>query len=118
MGAFRLLLSGFLAFLLPPLGVLIHTERLGFSFWLNVLLTFLGYAPGIIHAMWVILTRNPGTQIRHAVRRYYEILRPQSPMYGQNVPVQVPSVQPYGRVPVDTGGFLSPPAVTGKTYTD
>ena len=26
-----------------------------FSSWLNVLLTILGYLPGIIHALWVIL---------------------------------------------------------------
>jgi hypothetical protein len=27
----------------------------GVQFWINVLLTLLGYIPGIIHALWVIL---------------------------------------------------------------
>jgi uncharacterized membrane protein YqaE (UPF0057 family) len=27
---------------------------LGKHFWINVLLTILGYIPGIIHAIWVI----------------------------------------------------------------
>ncbi len=26
----------------------------GLHFWLNILLTILGYIPGIIHAVWVI----------------------------------------------------------------
>ena len=43
-----------LAILLPPVGVLL---QVGVSkhFFLNVLLTLLGYVPGIIHAVWVIL---------------------------------------------------------------
>lgn len=45
-----------LAILLPPLGVLMET---GFSlqFFLNILLTLLGYIPGIVHAIWIIATR-------------------------------------------------------------
>jgi len=42
-----------LAVLLPPLGVFLQVG-LGGQFWLNVLLTLLGYVPGIIHAVWVI----------------------------------------------------------------
>ncbi len=45
-----------LAILLPPLGVFLQ-EGLKGHFWLNVLLTLLGYIPGIIHAVWVILRR-------------------------------------------------------------
>jgi uncharacterized membrane protein YqaE (UPF0057 family) len=30
---------------------------LGGQFWINVLLTLLGYIPGIIHAIWVITSR-------------------------------------------------------------
>lgn len=42
-----------IAILLPPLGVFL---QVGFSghFWLNILLTILGYIPGIVHAVWVI----------------------------------------------------------------
>ena len=41
------------AILLPPLGVFL---KVGFGghFWLNILLTLLGYIPGIIHAVWII----------------------------------------------------------------
>lgn len=42
-----------LAILLPPLGVLL-TVGLGKHFWINLLLTILGYVPGIIHAVWLI----------------------------------------------------------------
>jgi len=44
------------AILLPPLGVFLQ-EGLGKHFWINVVLTILGYVPGIIHAVWVIVTR-------------------------------------------------------------
>lgn len=39
--------------LLPPLGVFL-TVGIGSAFWINILLTLLGYIPGIIHAVWVI----------------------------------------------------------------
>ncbi len=42
-----------LAILLPPLGVFLQVG-LGLHFWLNILLTILGYIPGIIHAVWII----------------------------------------------------------------
>lgn len=46
-----------LAVLLPPLGVFSQVG-LGLHFWLNILLTLLGYIPGIIHAVWIIATRR------------------------------------------------------------
>ena len=45
-----------LAIILPPLGVFLQVG-LGLHFWLNILLTLLGYFPGIIHAVWIILRR-------------------------------------------------------------
>lgn len=42
------------AILLPPLGVYLQTG-IGRQFWINVVLTILGYIPGIIHAIWVIV---------------------------------------------------------------
>lgn len=42
-----------LAILLPPLGVFLQVG-LGKHFWINVILTLLGYIPGIVHAVWVI----------------------------------------------------------------
>jgi uncharacterized membrane protein YqaE (UPF0057 family) len=43
-----------LAILLPPLGVFLQVG-IGPQFWLNVLLTILGYIPGVVHALFVIL---------------------------------------------------------------
>lgn len=42
-----------LAILLPPVGVFLQVG-IGGHFWLNILLTILGYIPGIVHAVWVI----------------------------------------------------------------
>jgi len=44
------------AILLPPLGVFLQVG-LGVQFWLNILLTLLGYVPGIVHAVWIIARR-------------------------------------------------------------
>lgn len=42
-----------IAILLPPLGVFLQVG-IGGQFWLNILLTILGYFPGVLHAIWVI----------------------------------------------------------------
>ena len=44
------------AILLPPLGVFLQVG-LGVQFWLNILLTLLGYIPGIVHAVWITARR-------------------------------------------------------------
>ena len=44
-----------LAIILPPLGVFLQVG-LTKHFWINVLLTILGYVPGLVHAVWVIAT--------------------------------------------------------------
>ncbi len=49
MDVIRILLS----VLLPPVGVLLQ-EGLGLQFLLNILLTLLGYIPGLIHAIYII----------------------------------------------------------------
>ncbi len=48
------LLRIIIAILLPPLGVFLQVG-IGVQFWINVVLTILGYIPGIIHAIWVIV---------------------------------------------------------------
>lgn len=45
----RLIFSIFI----PPLGVFLQVG-LGKSFWINIVLTLLGYFPGVIHAAYVI----------------------------------------------------------------
>jgi uncharacterized membrane protein YqaE (UPF0057 family) len=46
-----------IAIILPPLGVFLQVG-LGGAFWLNILLTMLGYIPGIVHAVWIIARRS------------------------------------------------------------
>lgn len=41
------------AIILPPLGVFLEVGLTG-AFWLNILLTLLGFIPGIVHAVWII----------------------------------------------------------------
>ena len=50
------LLRILLAIFLPPVGVLL-TVGLGLHFWINILLTILGFFPGMVHALWVIARR-------------------------------------------------------------
>ncbi len=42
------------SFVLPPLAVFL---KVGISahFWINIILTVLGWVPGVIHALWVVL---------------------------------------------------------------
>lgn len=42
------------AVILPPVGVFLEVGLKG-HFWINILLTMLGFIPGIIHAFYVIL---------------------------------------------------------------
>jgi len=46
-----------LAILLPPVTAAL---QVGFSthFWINIILTLLGDIPGIIHALWLVLTNK------------------------------------------------------------
>jgi uncharacterized membrane protein YqaE (UPF0057 family) len=45
------------AIILPPLGVFFEVG-LSKHFWLNVLLTIFFWVPGMIHALYIILTRR------------------------------------------------------------
>ena len=47
------LLRVLVAILLPPLGVFLQVG-IGKHFWINILLTILGYIPGIVYAVWII----------------------------------------------------------------
>jgi len=52
-GVFMELIKIIFAVILPPVGVFLQVG-IGKHFWINILLTLLGYIPGIIHAIWVI----------------------------------------------------------------
>ncbi|HET7663776.1 MAG TPA: YqaE/Pmp3 family membrane protein [Rhodanobacteraceae bacterium] len=45
-----------LSVIIPPVGVFLQVG-FGLQFWLNILLTILGYFPGLIHALYIILSR-------------------------------------------------------------
>ncbi|KAI0488698.1 hydrophobic protein OSR8 [Dendrobium catenatum] len=63
-----LFLEIILAILLPPLGVFLHYGCCSLEFCISVLLTILGYIPGMIYAIYAITVDNPD---RHR-RDYYE----------------------------------------------
>ena len=42
-----------LSVLIPPLGVFLQVG-IGADFWINILLTLLGYIPGLVHAIYII----------------------------------------------------------------
>lgn len=53
MDIIRILLS----ILLPPVGVFLQVG-IGLQFWINIVLTLLGYIPGVVHAVYIIATRD------------------------------------------------------------
>jgi uncharacterized membrane protein YqaE (UPF0057 family) len=44
-----------LAIILPPVAAFLQV-KLTMHFWINIILTILGVVPGIIHALWLVLT--------------------------------------------------------------
>lgn len=44
------------------LQVLIATDSFGTDFWINFLLTILAWLPGILHAWWVVATKDDETR--------------------------------------------------------
>jgi len=55
-----------LAFFIPPLAVLFKAGC-GCDLLLNIVLTFLGVLPGMIHAFWVVLKKHHGSEANEAV---------------------------------------------------
>jgi uncharacterized membrane protein YqaE (UPF0057 family) len=45
-----------LSVIIPPVGVFLKVG-FGLQFWVNILLTLLGYIPGLVHAIWIIASR-------------------------------------------------------------
>ena len=46
-----------LALFLPPVAALL-VVGIGLHFWINILLTILGWLPGCVHALWLIATKR------------------------------------------------------------
>jgi uncharacterized membrane protein YqaE (UPF0057 family) len=45
-----------LAIFLPPVAAFL-TVGIGLHFWLNILLTLLGFLPGMVHALWLVVKK-------------------------------------------------------------
>ncbi len=45
-----------LAIFLPPLAAFL-TVGIGLHFWLTILLTLLGFLPGMVHALWLVVKK-------------------------------------------------------------
>jgi uncharacterized membrane protein YqaE (UPF0057 family) len=46
-----------LAILFPPIAALVQVG-LSKHFWINIILTLLGMIPGVIHALWLVVTKK------------------------------------------------------------
>jgi uncharacterized membrane protein YqaE (UPF0057 family) len=44
-----------LAIILPPVAAFMQVGITN-HFWINIVLTLLGFVPGLIHALWLVLT--------------------------------------------------------------
>ncbi|OFI35044.1 YqaE/Pmp3 family membrane protein [Alteromonas lipolytica] len=53
----NLLVKLLIAGLLPPLSVYLN-KGIGGVFWLNILLTIVGYVPGMLHAVYLTFTTH------------------------------------------------------------
>ncbi|CAG8124673.1 unnamed protein product [Penicillium olsonii] len=60
----------FFAIILPPLGVFLE-RGCGADLLINICLTILGWIPGIIHAMYVLLTFAPGVAADQIYQLYH-----------------------------------------------
>lgn len=46
-----------LSIIIPPVGVFFKVG-LGMHFWVNILLTMFGYIPGLVHAIWILASKD------------------------------------------------------------
>jgi uncharacterized membrane protein YqaE (UPF0057 family) len=48
-----------LAIFLPPVAAFLQVGP-SLHFWLNIVLTLLGGLPGVVHALWLVLSKKSG----------------------------------------------------------
>ncbi len=46
-----------LAILLPPVAAFLQVG-ITLHFWINIVLTLLGFIPGLVHALWLVFTKK------------------------------------------------------------
>jgi uncharacterized membrane protein YqaE (UPF0057 family) len=63
-----------LAYFLPPVGVFLQVG-LGMHFWINLILCFLFWIPGILHAVWVIASIGPeGKEVPNGMQTFISLV--------------------------------------------
>ena len=63
-----------IAWFLPPVGVYMQVG-LTMQFWINLLLTFIFFVPGLVHAAWVIANTGPDGQPQaDGMRRFWSLV--------------------------------------------
>ena len=55
---FALVFAVVFLFILPPVSVFIKREDFDTSFWINVILTFCGFVPAMLHAIYVLFFKE------------------------------------------------------------
>lgn len=53
------ILNLILAVLLPPVGAFLQVGA-SKHFFINIILTILGFLPGVLHAVWLVVTQKKG----------------------------------------------------------
>lgn len=53
------ILNLILAVLLPPVGAFLQVVA-SKHFFINIILTILGFLPGVLHAVWLVVTQKKG----------------------------------------------------------
>ena len=59
----HLIISLVLTIAFPPLGVVIYFGVINFDFWICLILTILGFIPGIIYGLYVVIAKESMTEI-------------------------------------------------------
>lgn len=49
------ILQVIVALFIPPLAVYMKTGKIDNTFWINLVLTFFFFVPGVLHALYVVL---------------------------------------------------------------
>ena len=63
-----------LCYFIPPVGVFMQVG-LGSALWINLILTILGYIPGVLHGVWIISSvREDGTAADDANATFFALL--------------------------------------------
>ncbi|KAI3386903.1 hypothetical protein SNEBB_004251 [Seison nebaliae] len=109
-----------IAVCIPPLGVYLGEDSCNINVWINLCLTFLGYFPGIIHAICVIVCcptkkRGPYGEVAHPPIMVVQNSPNQPGMYPQSQQPNQPGMYPQSQQPNQPGMY---PQVIDRNIQD